>query len=200
MSAVSQEQPKSGYAVKSELGSKRDLAGRAASGPKRTSDDGHSIYSADPAVLDWLKGTGRSRYGGFPGTFDIREIFGTARFSTFSTASVICRHRWASCPCSPYLESRHRPGCIPADMTQTEFFVARYIAPAGPICFRRTYLRFWPRAPARASTSNPLHGPITNHSKVDPADQIRTVRLGGAHGGHRLSQRTDVRSKRHDSA
>jgi hypothetical protein len=114
----------------------------AAVGAKRTSDDGHSIYSAGPAVLDWLKGTGRSRYGGFLGTFDICEIFGTARFSTFSTASVICRHRWASCPCSPYLESRHRPGCMPADMTQTEFFVARYIAPAGPICFRRTYLRF----------------------------------------------------------
>ena len=50
------------------------------------------------------------------------------------------------------------------------------------------------------ATSNPSHRPVTNHSKVDPADQIRTERLGGADGGHRLSQRTDVRSERHDSA
>src|ERR1700722_10429918 len=38
---------------------------------------------------------------------------------------------------------------------------------------------------------------VTNHSKVDPADQIRTARLGGAHCGHRLLQSTDVRSERH---
>jgi hypothetical protein len=38
-----------------------------------------------------------------------------------------------------------------------------------------------------AATSKPFHSPITNHSKVDPADQIRTERLGGAHRGHRLS-------------
>jgi hypothetical protein len=50
-----------------------------------------------------------------------------------------------------------------------------------------------------AATSNPFHS-VTNHSKVDPADQIRTKRLGGAHCGHRLSQSADVRSKRHDSA
>ena len=42
--------------------------------------------------------------------------------------------------------------------------------------------------------------PVTNHSKVDPVNQIRTKRLGGAHRGHRLLQSTDVRSKRHDSA
>src|ERR1700730_5758811 len=57
-----------------------------------------------------------------------------------------------------------------------------------------------PRVPARASTSNPFHSPVIKHSKVEPADQIRTEPLGGAHGGHRLSQRTDVRSERHDSA
>src|SRR5882724_2500391 len=79
-----------------------------------------------------------------------------------------------------------------AEMTQIEFFIARYS--------RRTYLRLWPRVPARASASNPLHSPVTNHSEVDPADQIRTEHLGGTHGGHRLSQRTDVRSERHDSA
>jgi hypothetical protein len=50
-----------------------------------------------------------------------------------------------------------------------------------------------------AATSNSLHS-FTNHSKVDHADQIRTERLGGAHCGHRLSQSTDVRSKRHDPA
>ena len=50
------------------------------------------------------------------------------------------------------------------------------------------------------ATSNPFHSLVTNHSKVDPADQIRTERLGIAHGGHRLLQSTDVRSERHDSA
>jgi hypothetical protein len=55
-------------------------------------------------------------------------------------------------------------------------------------------------AACQASTSNPFHSPVANHSKVEPADQIRTENLGGAHGSHRLSQRTDVRSERHDSA
>jgi hypothetical protein len=36
------------------------------------------------------------------------------------------------------------------------------------------------------------HRPVTNHAKVEPADQIRTEQLGGGDGGHRLSQRTDV--------
>jgi hypothetical protein len=52
----------------------------------------------------------------------------------------------------------------------------------------------------RHSTSNRFHSPVTNHSKVNLADQIRTEHLGGAHGGRRLSQRTDVRSERHDTA
>src|SRR5258707_8508900 len=30
--------------------------------------------------------------------------------------------------------------------------------------------------------SNPFHSPVTNHSKVDPADQIRMEHLGGVHG------------------
>src|ERR1700733_4322095 len=45
-----------------------------------------------------------------------------------------------------------------------------------------------------------LLSPVTYYPKVDSADQIRTERLGGAHGGHRLLQGTDVRSERHDSA
>jgi hypothetical protein len=35
----------------------------------------------------------------------------------------------------------------------------------------------------------------TNHSKVDPADQNRTERLGGTHCGHRLLQSTGARSR-----
>src|SRR6267154_2549516 len=64
---------------------------------------------------------------------------------------------------------------------------------AGAVCTHRG------RSPSRTSSKS-FHGPVTNHSKVDPADQIRTEHLGGAHSGHRLSQRTDVRSERHDSA
>src|SRR5258708_626437 len=48
------------------------------------------------------------------------------------------------------------------------------------------------------ATSKTFHSPVTNQSKIDPADQIRTKHLSGAHSGHRLSQRTDVRSERHD--
>src|SRR5450631_256508 len=109
------------------------------------------------------------------------------------------RTQWEQMFSGLHLESRHRPAQhTPAEMTQTEFLVARYIASARPNLLQRTYLRLWPRVPARASTSNQF--PFTNHSKVDPADQIRTEHLGGADGGHRLSQRTDVRSERHDSA
>src|SRR5260370_21342387 len=68
--------------------------------------------------------------------------------------------------------------------------------PAGPFRAGRRG-SVWP---AQASTSNPFHSPVTNHSKVDPVDQIRTEHLGGAHDGHRLSQRADVRSERHDAA
>ena len=42
--------------------------------------------------------------------------------------------------------------------------------------------------------------PVTNHSKLDPADQIRTERLGGAHCGHCLFQSTDVGSDRQIAA
>lgn len=42
----------------------------------------------------------------------------------------------------------------------------------------------WP-APS-AAASNPLHGPVANHAKVDLVDQMRTERLGGTRVGHRL--------------
>jgi hypothetical protein len=60
-----------------------------------------------------------------------------------------------------------------------------------------------PLAPSLADAVKRLKSvssPVTNHSKVDSADQIRAERLGGAHCGHRLLQSTDVRSQRHDSA
>ena len=38
-----------------------------------------------------------------------------------------CRHRRASDHVRSYLESRHRPRHMSAEMTQIEFFVARYI-------------------------------------------------------------------------
>src|SRR5882757_6736192 len=54
--------------------------------------------------------------------------------------------------------------------------------------------------PRRALRQDPSYGPVTDHLKVDPVDQIRTAHLGGADGSHRLPQRTDVRSERHDAA
>src|SRR5438128_1638993 len=54
--------------------------------------------------------------------------------------------------------------------------------------------------PLRAGTSTQFHGAIANHSKIDPADQIRTEHLGGADGIRRLPQRTDIRSERYDAA
>src|ERR1700722_14967821 len=50
------------------------------------------------------------------------------------------------------------------------------------------------------ATSKFFRSPFANYSKVDPTDQIRTERFGGAYCGHRLSQSTDVRPKQHDSA
>jgi hypothetical protein len=41
---------------------------------------------------------------------------------------------------------------------------------------------------------------VTNHSKVDSADQIRTERLRGVHCTHSLSQSAGIRPHRHESA
>src|SRR5690242_14502378 len=45
-----------------------------------------------------------------------------------------------------------------------------------------------------------MRGALTDHPKIDPADQIRAERLGGADGVGGLPQRTDIRSERHDAA
>ena len=65
---------------------------------------------------------------------------------------------------------------------------------------RLIYPGLWQPRSAQASASNPFHRPLTHHAKVDRVDQIRTECLVGADGGHRLSQRADVRSERHDAA
>src|SRR5260370_29605345 len=67
--------------------------------------------------------------------------------------------------------------------------------PAGPFRAGRRG-SVWP---AQASTSNPFHSPVTNHSKVDPVDQIRTEHLAGPDGGHLLSQPTAVPTARHET-
>jgi hypothetical protein len=87
-----------------------------------------------------------------------------------------------------------------AEMTQIEFFVARYITSAGLILSGEHIFSFGSLCQHEQPRLSSLHSSVTNHSKVDLADQIRSARLGGAHGGHRLLQRTDVRSERHDSA
>src|SRR6478736_5275977 len=70
-------------------------------------------------------------------------------------------------------------------------------APAGQDAF--PLLRLCSRG-RQQTPADGLLWEFTNHSKVDPVDQIRTEHLGGAHGGHRLPQRADVRSERHDAA
>src|SRR6476659_139991 len=73
--------------------------------------------------------------------------------------------------------------------------IIRHLCPSGKSAKSCQARRFAPSAQSAYALRA-----VTNHSKVDPADQIRTEHLGGAHGGHRLSQRTDVRSERHDTA
>jgi hypothetical protein len=44
--------------------------------------------------------------------------------------------------------------------------------------------------------SNPLHGPVANRSKVDPADKIRTERFSGAHCGPSVAKyRRSIQSR-----
>jgi hypothetical protein len=87
---------------------------------------------------------------------------------------------------------------LPKTRSKIPRLVARYMASAGPI-FSGEHI-FGPGRACLHEQSTSNHSPFTNHSKVDPADQFRTEHLGGPDGGHRLSQRTDVRSERHDSA
>src|SRR5579864_5170292 len=65
--------------------------------------------------------------------------------------------------------------------------------------------RWWKMLRARRATdadepsSHQLRRRIMNQPKIDPADQAGAERLGGADSRIGLSQRRDVRSKRHDA-
>jgi hypothetical protein len=94
-----------------------------------------------------------------------QTFYAQVRRLSFYTAWVKSRRRRALYPC-PLLPRKQTSACA--------------------VC----------RLPTRRSSSplrqNPFHSPVTNDSKVDPADQIRTDRLGCAHRSHGLSQSTDV--------
>jgi hypothetical protein len=82
---------------------------------------------------------------------------------------------------------RPSAGEVPLSALKSRHRLGLYTAVRGNAIYRR-YVK---------SVSS---SPVTNHSQVDPADQIRTERLGGAHCGHRLLQCASVRSERHDPA
>src|SRR5262249_18357835 len=56
------------------------------------------------------------------------------------------------------------------------------------------------RPTASTTASHQLHRCIANDTKVDPANQVRTECFGSADGSFSLSQGTDIRPERYDSA